>query len=92
VRLRTPLCDALGIDVPIIQAPIGSASAPALAAAVSNASGLGMLSVTWRSLDEVRRVVRETRDLTSRPFGVNLVLAWPQEERLRVCLDEDYLR
>lgn len=86
--LRTPLCDKLGIEHPIIQAPIGSASTPALAAAVSNAGALGMLSVTWRSLDEVRRAVRETRERTSRPFGVNLVLEWPAEERLRLCLNE----
>ena len=86
--LDTPLCERLGIEFPIIQAPIGSASTPQLAAAVSNAGALGMLSVTWRSLEELRRILRETRKLTARPFGVNLVLEWPQEERLRVCLDE----
>lgn len=86
--LRTSFCDQLGIDLPIIQAPIGSASGPALAAAVSNAGGFGMLSVTWRDPDEVRAVVRETRRLTSRPFGVNLVLHWDPTDRLRICLDE----
>jgi len=86
--LATPFCGKLGIEFPIIQAPIGSASTPQLAAAVSNAGALGMLSVTWRSLEEVRRVIRETRKVTTRPFGVNLVLEWPQEERLRVCLEE----
>lgn len=87
-QLHTPLCPLLGIELPIVQAPIGGASCPALAAAVSNAGGFGMLSVTWRDLDEVRRVIRETRALTQRPFGVNLVLEWPQHERLRVCLEE----
>jgi nitronate monooxygenase len=86
--LHTALCELLHIEVPIIQAPIGSATTPALAAAVSNAGGLGMLSVTWRTLDEIRSVIRETRRLTSRPFGVNLVLQWPQEDRLKVCLEE----
>jgi nitronate monooxygenase len=87
-RLHTLLCEQLGIDVPIIQAPIGSASCPALAAAVSNAGGLGMLAMTWREPDDVRRVIRETRALTDRPFGVNLVLQWPQEERVQICLEE----
>jgi NAD(P)H-dependent flavin oxidoreductase YrpB (nitropropane dioxygenase family) len=86
--LRTPLCDVLGIDLPVIQAPIGSASCPELAAAVSNAGGLGMLSVTWRTIDELRALVRQTRALTDRPFGVNLVIQWPMAERLQACLEE----
>jgi nitronate monooxygenase len=86
--LSTPLCHLLGIDVPIIQAPIGSATTPALAAAVSNAGGLGMLAVTWLGLDELRHALRATRRLTDRPFGVNLVLQWPPDERLALCLEE----
>lgn len=89
IDLRTPLCDTLDIDVPIIQAPIGSATCPALAAAVSNAGGLGTLALTWRSTDEARRMIKETRELTARPFAVNLGLAWPQDARLAVCLEED---
>jgi nitronate monooxygenase len=44
--LGTALTEALEIDVPIVQAPIGSATCPALAASVSNAGGLGMLAIT----------------------------------------------
>ncbi len=86
--LRTPLVGLLDIDVPIIQAPIGNASCPQLAASVSNAGALGMLALTWKSLDSTRRAIRETRELTSRPFGVNLVLEWDQTKRLEICLDE----
>src|SRR5262245_56461140 len=86
--LRTALCGRLGIDVPIVQAPMGTLAVPPLAAAVSNAGGLGMLGVTWLTLDMVREFVRETRRLTTRPFGVNLALAWDQHERLAICLDE----
>ena len=89
VDLRTPLCRGLGIEVPIIQAPIGSATCPALAAAVSNAGGLGMLAMSWRDPDGIRRTIRETRELTDRPFGVNLGLAWRQDARLAVSLEED---
>ncbi len=59
-----------------------------MASSVSNAGGLGMMSVTWRPLDEVRHVVREARRLTDRPFGVNLVLHWDPTERLEICLEE----
>jgi nitronate monooxygenase len=86
--MRTSLCERLGIDVPIIQAPMGGAVGPPLAAAVSNAGGLGML-VPWRAdLDTVRQQIREIRGLTRRPFGVNLNLEFPQEERLAMCLGE----
>jgi nitronate monooxygenase len=86
--LHTALCDLLDIQYPILQAPIGGLSTPALAAAVSNAGGLGLLSATWREPDALRRLLRETRSLTSRPFGVNLVLAFDIEDRLDICLDE----
>ncbi|WP_254543401.1 NAD(P)H-dependent flavin oxidoreductase [Halomarina pelagica] len=88
----TALCRTLDIDHPLVQAPIGSASCPALAAAVSEAGGLGTLAVTWRGLDATRRAIRETRERTDRPFGVNLVLdpattRAPTEEHLDACLD-----
>jgi NAD(P)H-dependent flavin oxidoreductase YrpB (nitropropane dioxygenase family) len=84
--LRTPLCDTLGIDVPIVQAPIGGASTPELAAAVSGAGGLGMLALTWVPADEAVRRVERVRELTRRPFGVNFVLAFPIDEQLDACL------
>jgi NAD(P)H-dependent flavin oxidoreductase YrpB (nitropropane dioxygenase family) len=87
-RMKTALCTRLGIEFPIIQAPMGGAVGPALAAAVSNAGGLGML-VLWRANEEaMRRQIKEVRALTSRPFGVNLNLDFPQEERLAICLEE----
>ena len=88
--LQTSRCSLLNIELPIVQAPMGGVVSPALAAAVSNAGGLGMLPLTWHNLEEVRRVIRQTRQLTDRPFGVNLILHWPQHERLKVCLLNDY--
>lgn len=73
--------------MPIAQAPIGSATTPELAAAVSNAGGLGTLALSWRTMKEVAEVVHTTSNLTRRPFAINLVLEWPQEERLRISLD-----
>jgi nitronate monooxygenase len=88
VGIHTPLCDLLGIELPIVQAPIGSATCPALAAAVSEAGGLGMLALSWQAATEIPRIIRETKKRTERPFGVNLVLEWDQHERLSVCLNE----
>jgi nitronate monooxygenase len=87
-ELRTKLTELLGIALPIIQAPIGSATCPKLAAAVSNAGGLGTLALTWKDLESTRRAIRETRAQTDHPFGVNLVLEWDQHKRLDVCLEE----
>jgi len=83
--MRTPLCDLLGIEHPIVLAPMGGAVGPRLAAAVSNAGGLGLLPLTWS--DDPAGVVRETRALTSQPFGGNLVLEWDQHGRLDAMLD-----
>lgn len=82
-------CSLVGIDKPVVQAAMGGASSPELAAAVSNAGGLGMLALSWSSPDEILADIRSTRALTDRPFGVNLVLAFPQEERLAICLSEN---
>jgi NAD(P)H-dependent flavin oxidoreductase YrpB (nitropropane dioxygenase family) len=82
------MCERLGIEIPIIQAPMGGAVGPALAAAVSNAGGLGTLALWGADIDTLRRQVRETQALTSKPFAVNLNLEFPQEERLEACLQE----
>ena len=86
--MKTALCDRLGIELPIILAPMSGAVGPALAAAVSNAGGLGMLGLWRADIETMRQHIREVRALTPRPFGVNLILEIPQEERLAVCLDE----
>lgn len=84
----TPFCRRLGLTAPVVQAPVGSASTPELAAAVSSAGGLGMLALTWTPPASVRERIRATRALTDRAFGVNLVLEWDQHERLRACAGE----
>lgn len=71
---RQALIDLLGIEHPIIQAPMAGASTVALAAAVSNAGALGGFGGTDSSPDELREVIRAIRLKTSRPFIVNLYL------------------
>ena len=83
--MRTGLCNLLGIEHPIVQAPIGSAAVPQLAAAVSNAGALGMVALTW--VPDVASVVQTTAASTNRPFGGNLVLEWDQHRRLDEALE-----
>jgi NAD(P)H-dependent flavin oxidoreductase YrpB (nitropropane dioxygenase family) len=85
---QTPFCRALGLTAPVVQAPVGSAATPELAAAVSNAGGLGMLALTWTAPGSVRERIRSTRARTARPFGVNVVLEWDQRDRIRACAEE----
>jgi NAD(P)H-dependent flavin oxidoreductase YrpB (nitropropane dioxygenase family) len=86
--LQTPFCRALGLAAPVVQAPIGGATTPQLAAAVSNAGGLGMLALSWTPPAAIGERIRATRALTDRSFGVNLVLEWDQHERLRACAEQ----
>jgi len=91
--LTTTLTETLGLDVPIVQAPVGSATCPALAAAVADAGALGMLAITWRDAAATREVITETNHRTAGVFGVNIVLDSdakdiPTETHLEVCLDE----
>jgi nitronate monooxygenase len=68
---RTDLIDLLGITHPIIQAPMGSFSGPALAAAVSNAGALGSLSCATLSAQTARDQIEELRRASNRPFNLN---------------------
>lgn len=69
--MQTPLCDLLGIDLPIILAPFGPWEQVDLAAAVSNAGGLGSLGTAVRSTDELRAQWHRLREVTDRPFAIN---------------------
>ncbi len=74
MTLRTPLCDVLGIEVPILQSGMGGVAGPELVAEVSKAGGLGILAGLELSPDKIREGIRAVRRLTDRPFGVNLWL------------------
>ena len=87
--MKTALTELLQIKYPIIQAPIGSATTPELAAAVSNAGGLGSLALSWKDLETTKTNIRQTKKLTDKPFAVNLVLAFDQDERVKICIEEN---
>lgn len=85
--LRTPLCDLLGIEFPVIQAGMGPFTAAELVAAVCNAGGLGSLGASQRSVDDLRRQLALTRTLTDRPFAVNHLVPTLNEEAFALTLE-----
>jgi len=73
--LKTPICDRLGIEVPIFQAGMGWVARASLAAAVSEAGGLGVIGAGSTGADELRDEIRGVKALTNKPFGVDILFA-----------------
>lgn len=90
IMLYTRLCDLLGIDHPLLNAPMGGTAAAELAAAVSGAGGFGMIGGTSRGgADWLRQQIRRARGLTDRPFGVGFISSFPgTDDLVQVALDE----
>lgn len=87
--MKTAVCDLLGIEYPIIAAPMGpDLTGPEFVAAVSNAGGLGILQAQLAPPPVFVETLRRTRGLTSKPFGVNLILQFPCDELLDLALEE----
>ena len=84
--LKTPLCDLLGIDVPIILAPMGSATSAEFAAAVSNEGGLGGIGSLFRTTAAIKRDIDVVREFTNRHFAVNHIPPTLDEEAFRHTL------
>ena len=66
------LLQTLGIRLPILQAPMAGVSTPAMAAAVSNAGGLGAIGVGAADAETARQMIRAVRSASGRPFNVNV--------------------
>lgn len=69
----------LGVEYPIVQAPMGWIARSQLASAVSNAGGLGIIETSSGRLDEVRAEIGKMRELTDKPFGVNIAQAFVRD-------------
>jgi len=74
--LQNRVTELLGVDVPIVQAPMGWIARSALASAVSNAGAMGIIETSSGELDAVRDEIAKMKDLTTRPFGVNIAQAF----------------
>src|SRR6188768_620807 len=69
----------LGVEIPIVQAPMGWIARSQLASAVSNAGAMGIIETSSGELDVIRDEIRRMRDLTDRPFGVNIAQAFVRD-------------
>src|SRR5262245_3428771 len=69
----------LGVEIPIVQAPMGWIARAQLASAVSNAGGLGIIETSSGELDAIRDEIKKMRQLTSKPFGVNIAQAFVRD-------------
>lgn len=76
--LHTPICDYFGIEYPIVLAGMGGVSTAPLVAAVSNAGGLGVIGGATMGPEELREQIRRTKDLTNKPFAVDLLAPIPE--------------
>ena len=85
MRFHTVLCDLVDIEYPIVQSGMGAIAGPDLVAEVSRAGGLGILAGLNLAPDDLRRMIHRVRELTNRPFGVNLWL----HRALRPPIDPD---
>jgi enoyl-[acyl-carrier protein] reductase II len=80
--MRNRVTELLGVEHPIIQAPMGWIARAQLASAVSNAGGLGIIETSSGELDAVRDEIRKMRDLTDKPFGVNIAQAFVRDPNI----------
>jgi nitronate monooxygenase/enoyl-[acyl-carrier protein] reductase II len=84
--VRTPACDVLGIDVPVMQGSIGPWTNAELPAAVSEAGGLGSIGSALKSAEQVVAVIDRVRELTDSPFAVNFTARPFTEEPFAAAL------
>ena len=83
------ICELLGIEYPIIQGGMAWVATAELAAAVSNAGGLGFIAAGGAPADVVREQIKKARTLTDKPFGVNVMLMSPfSDEVMEVVIEE----
>jgi len=79
MEIRNRVTEMLGVQYPIVQAPMGWIARSQLASAVSNAGGLGIIETSSGELDAVKDEIRKMRDLTDKPFGVNIAQAFVRD-------------
>lgn len=87
--IKTPICELLGIEYPILQGGMAWIADAKLAAAVSNAGGLGLISAMNADGEHLRAEINEVRKLTDKPFGVNIMLMSPfVDEVAQIVMEE----
>lgn len=87
--IKSRICQILGIEYPVFQGGMAWVADASLAAAVSNAGGLGLISAINAGTEAVRAEIRKCRELTDKPFGVNLMLQAPNVEEVAQMIVEE---
>ena len=87
--IKTPLCDLLNIEYPILQGGMAWISDAQLAAAVSNAGGLGIISSMNADENWLRQEIQKVKSLTDKPFGINVMLMNPHVDKISQVLIEE---
>ena len=87
--VKSRICEMLGIRYPVFQGGMAWVADASLAAAVSNAGGLGLISSINAGTEAVRNEVRKCREMTDRPFGVNIMLQAPNAEEIAHMVIEE---
>ena len=87
--MKTRVTELLGIEKPIIQGGMAWVAESHLAAAVSNAGGVGLIGAANAPADVVRNYIHEARELTDKPFGVNIMLMSPFAEDIAQLVTEE---
>ena len=90
--IKSIICELLGIEKPIFQGGMAWIADAPLAAAVSNAGGLGLISSINFGTEAVRQEIRKARELTDKPFGVNIMLAAPNAAEIAELVIEEGIR
>jgi len=80
--VKSRIAEMLGIDYPIVQAPMGWIARSALASAVSNAGGMGIIETSSGELDAIKTEIARMRELTEKPFGVNIAQAFVRDPHI----------
>ena len=87
--MNTKITELLGIKYPVLQGGMAWIAESTLASAVSEAGGLGIIAGGSAPIDYLRDQIRKTKELTSKPFGVNIMLMSPNAEDLaQLVIDE----
>jgi len=88
-RLRTPLCELLGVDYPIIQTGMGWVAGPKLVSASANAGIMGILASATMDFDQLKTSIAEVKSRTTKSFGVNLRAdSADVQDRISLMIDE----
>jgi enoyl-[acyl-carrier protein] reductase II len=74
--------DMLGVEIPVVQAPMGWIARSQLASAVSNAGGMGIIETSSGELDVIKDEIKKMRTLTDKPFGVNIAQAFVRDPHI----------